>query len=50
MLQNNVINKDHTTIFSVMPNNFDANPAVTTVTALCIVNIVARLIKKYTHK
>ena len=48
--QTKVINIVHVTKSRVMPNNIEAREAVTMVTAVCMVNIVAKLRKKNIHK
>ena len=49
-LQKRVIIILQVTISFVIPNSFEAKPAVTTVTALWMVNIVPRLTKKYAKR
>ena len=46
ILQKIVIITLHMTMSLVIPNSFEAKPAVTTVTALWMVNIVPRFTKK----
>ena len=45
-----VIKMVHVTKSRVKPNNIEASEAVTMVTAVCMVNMVARLRKKNIHK